>query len=95
MTPYEIFTENDDEVLRDTWMSSNPNTNDMWYDKISKSPDDKYFLENMNLATDGIQFGSDCLVLRKYSELNPKFVLAVEACNQKQPCSSKLSLCAY
>ena len=56
-------------------MSSNPKTNDMWYDKISKSPDDKYFLENMNLATDGIQFGSDCLVLRKYSELNPKFLL--------------------
>ena len=64
-------------------MSSNPKTNDLWYDKISKSPDDKYFIENMNLATDGIQFGSDCLILRKYSELNPKFLLAVEACNQK------------
>ena len=71
-------------------MLSSPKTNYMWYDKIIKSPDDKYFVENMNLATEGVEFDSECLVLRKYSKLNPKFLLAVEDCNQKHTVTCRL-----
>ena len=71
-------------------MLSSPKANHMWYDKIITSPDDKYFVENMNLATDGVEFGSECLVLRKYSKLNPKFLLAVEACDQKHAVTCRL-----
>ena len=66
MTYSRQFVGGDDEVMRDTWMLSSPTSNEMWYDKISKSPKDKYFLENMNMAKEGIKFGSECLVLRKY-----------------------------
>ena len=71
-------------------MLSSPISNHRWYDKIIKSPDDKYFVENMNLATDGIDFGSECFVLRKYSKSNPKLLLAVEACDQKHAVTCRL-----
>ena len=66
-------------------MLSGPKTNDMWYNKLGKSPQDGNILENLSLAKDGTELhtGSKCLVLRKYSTLHPKFFLALESCNEK------------
>ena len=85
ITSCEIFTDEDLEVFRDIWMFSGPKTNDMWYNKLGKSPQDGNILENLNLARDGkeLDSGSKCLVLRKYSKLHPKFFLALESCNEK------------
>ena len=85
ITSCEIFTDEDLEVFRDIWMFSGPKTNDMWYNKLGKSPQDGNILENLNLARDGkeLESGSKCLVLRKYSKLHPKFFLALESCDEK------------
>ena len=86
MTSYEIFADEDLDVIQDIWMLSGPKTNDMWYNKLSKSPQDGNILENLNLAIDNqeLESGSNCLVMRKYSKLNAKFFLALESCDEKR-----------
>lgn len=66
-------------------MLSRPKTNEMWYNKLSKSQGDNDLLDNLDLDKDGkeLESGSKCLVMKKYSQLNPKMMLAVEACNEK------------
>ena len=71
-------------------MLSGPKTNDMWYNRLSKFTKDNSVLGNLNLATDGIELGSECLLLKKYSELNPKLLLAVESCNDKYSVTCRL-----
>ena len=92
MTSYEIFADEDLDVFQDIWMLSGPKTNDMWYNKLSKSPQDGNILENLNLAIDGkeLESGSKCLVLRKYSKLDAKFFLALESCNEKHSAVCKI-----
>ena len=72
-------------MFRDIWMLSRPKTNQMWYNKLSKSQRDNDLLDNLDLDTDGkgLKSGSKCLVMKKYTQLNPKILLAVEACNEK------------
>ena len=86
MTSYEIFAGEDLDVFQDIWMLSGPKTNDMWYNKLSKSPPDGNILENLKLAIDNqeLESGSNCLVMRKYSKLNAKFFLALESCDEKR-----------
>ena len=71
-------------MLLDTRMLSGPKTTNMWYNKPPETFSD--MLENMGQAKDGVEFesGSECLVMRKYSKFNPKFSLAIEACNIKR-----------
>ena len=66
-------------------MLSRPKANEMWYTKLSKSQEDNDLLANLDLYTDGkeLESGSKCLVMKKYTQLNPKTLLAVEACNEK------------
>ena len=69
-------------MLLDIWMLSSPKTEEMWYDALSKSSNNDTLLENLNLAKDGYS-DLECLVMKKYSKLNPKFSLAVDVCNRK------------
>ena len=55
----------------------------MWYDALSKSSSNDTLLENLNVAKDGYS-DAECLVMKKYSKLNPKFSLAVDVCNRKR-----------
>ena len=72
-------------MFRDVWMLSRPKANEMWYTKLNKSQEGNDLLANLALDTDGkeLESGSKCLVMKKYTELNPILLLAVEACNEK------------
>ena len=79
-------------MFRDVWMLSRPKANEMWYNKLSKSQGDNDLLDNLDLDKDGkeLESGSKCLVMKKYSQLNPKMLLAVEACNEKHSAICKI-----
>ena len=85
MTSYELFADEDLDVFRDIWMLKGPKTNDMWYNKLSGSQGDNILLANLDLDMDvkELESGSKCLVMKKYSQLNPKLLLAVTDCNEK------------
>ena len=71
-------------MLLDTWMLSGPKTENMWYNKPIETFNQ--MLQNIGQAKDGIEFesGFECLAMRKYSKFNPKFSLAIQACNIKR-----------
>ena len=73
-------------------MLSGPKTDDMWYNKLSKSKKDDNSLENLSMAADGkeIDAVSKCLVMRKYSKLNPKFAFAAQSCGEKHSAICRL-----
>ena len=55
----------------------------MWYNTLSKSSSNDSLPENyLNLAKTE-RSDVECLVMKKYSKLNPKYSLAVDACNIK------------
>ena len=64
-------------------MLSHPKTNDIWYDKLSKSMMDESLIQNLNQANDGIS-DDQCLVMTKVSSSDPKFSLGVQDCKLKQ-----------
>ena len=66
-----------------TWMLSHPKSNEMWYDKLSKSMKDEFLLQNLNQAKGGIS-DDQCLVMNKVSSSDPMFSLGVQDCNVKQ-----------
>ena len=72
-------------MFRDVWMLSRPKANEMWYNTLSKSQGDNDLFANLDLDKDGtkLESGSKCLVMKKYTQLNPKSLLVVEACNEK------------
>ena len=76
-------------------MLSHPKTNDMWYDKLSKSMKDESLLQNLNQAKDGIS-DDQCLVMNKVSSSDPMFSIGVQDCNVKQTaiCRVKLPMIA-
>ena len=92
ITLHEIIIEENHEIFRDVWMLSGPKTDDMWYNKLSKSKKDDNSLENLSMAADGkeIDAVSKCLVMRKYSKLNPKFAFAAQSCGEKHSAICRL-----
>ena len=83
ITLYIPITCEDLSVFLGTWMLSHPKTNDMWYDKLSKSMMDENRLQNLNQAKDDIS-DDRCLVMSKVSSSDLMFSLGVQDCNVKQ-----------
>ena len=79
---HDLFPDEQPAMLLDIWMLSSPKTEEMWYDALSQSSSNDSRLENLNLAQDGYS-DLECLVMKKYSKLNPKFSLAVDVCSRK------------
>ena len=77
MIQYKFFS--DFAAKQDTWMLSNPKTNEMWYDKLNGPSNDEHLLENVK---DGIT-AAECLVMSKNSMLDPTFILSVGDCTKK------------
>ena len=84
ITSHGLSADEQHATLLDIWMLSSPRpTNKMWYNTLSKSSSNDSLPENyLNLAKTE-HSDVECLVMKKYSKLNPKYSLAVDACNIK------------
>ena len=88
MIHYKFFS--DFAAKQDTWMLSNPKTNEMWYDKLNGPSNYEYLLENVNQLKDGTS-DTDCLVMSKNSMLDPELFLSIGDCTKKHSAICKVA----